>query len=168
VSSLLEAPARRPQGAICNLWFHLALERYSARELSLDRLLLSPRVSVQPSDGVNRYQFNARVSDLDLAESYLPSFESCVRGARAASIMCAYNAVNEVPACADPFHLKTIARERWGFDGFVVSDCGAIGGIMHEHNYTRTVEDTVAAAMHAGVDLNCQSRQCERGPAEMD
>jgi beta-glucosidase-like glycosyl hydrolase len=70
--------------------------------------------------------------------------------------MCAYNAVNGVPACADAFHMQTIARERWGFEGFVVSDCGAVGGIMHEHNYTRTVEDTIAAAMRAGVDLNCQ------------
>ena len=104
----------------------------------------------------NRCQFDARVSDRDLAESCLPPFESCVRDARAASVMCAYNAVNGVPSCANSFQLQDIARDQWGLDGFVVSDCGAVGGIMNEHNYTRTVEDTVAAAMHAGVDLNCQ------------
>ncbi|CAM4775768.1 unnamed protein product [Rotaria magnacalcarata] len=106
-------------------------------------------------NGTDRFHFDARVSDQDLIETYLPSFESCVRDAKVASIMCSYNAVNGVPSCANKFLLQTIARESYHLDGFVVSDCGAVSTIMNSHHYTSTVEDTVAVALHAGTDLNC-------------
>ncbi|CAF4437854.1 unnamed protein product, partial [Rotaria magnacalcarata] len=61
-------------------------------------------------NGTDRFHFDARVSDQDLIETYLPSFESCVRDAKVASIMCSYNAVNGVPSCANKFLLQTIAR----------------------------------------------------------
>jgi beta-D-xylosidase 4 len=61
-------------------------------------------------NGVDRHHFNAIVSDLDLVETYLPPFETCVRDAHVASIMCSYNMLNGVPACANPFLLQTIAR----------------------------------------------------------
>jgi beta-D-xylosidase 4 len=60
--------------------------------------------------GIDRHQFNAIVSDQDLFETYLPPFESCVRDAKVASIMCSYNAVNGIPSCANKFLLQTIAR----------------------------------------------------------
>jgi beta-D-xylosidase 4 len=60
--------------------------------------------------GVDRFHFNAIVSDQDLIETYLPPFESCIRDARVASIMCSFNAVNGVPSCANQFLLETIAR----------------------------------------------------------
>ncbi|CAF1005974.1 unnamed protein product [Adineta steineri] len=106
-------------------------------------------------NGTDRYHFDARVSDQDLIETYMPPFETCIRDAKVASIMCSYNAVNGVPSCANKFILETIARESYHLDGFVVSDCGAVSTIMNAHHYTSTVEDTVAVALHAGTDLNC-------------
>jgi beta-D-xylosidase 4 len=61
-------------------------------------------------NGTDRVSFNAIVSDQDLVETYLPPFETCVRDAQVASIMCSYNAVNGVPSCANKFLLQTIAR----------------------------------------------------------
>ncbi len=61
-------------------------------------------------NGTKRVQFDARVSDQDLLETYLSPFETCIRDARVASIMCSYNAVNGIPSCAHKFLLQTIAR----------------------------------------------------------
>jgi beta-D-xylosidase 4 len=60
--------------------------------------------------GISRHSFNAIVSDQDLVETYLPPFESCIRDARGASVMCSYNAINGIPACANKFLLTTIAQ----------------------------------------------------------
>ncbi|CAF4632207.1 unnamed protein product, partial [Rotaria magnacalcarata] len=60
--------------------------------------------------GVDRHHFSAIVNDQDLVETYLPPFESCIRDAHAASIMCSYNMINGVPGCANRFLLQTIAR----------------------------------------------------------
>lgn len=61
-------------------------------------------------NGTDRHHFNAILSDQDLVETHLPPFESCVRDAHVASIMCSYNMINGVPSCANPFLLQTIAR----------------------------------------------------------
>jgi beta-D-xylosidase 4 len=61
-------------------------------------------------NGSDRSYFDAKVSDQDLVETYLPPFETCIRDARVASIMCSLNAINGVPACADKFLIQTIAR----------------------------------------------------------
>jgi beta-glucosidase-like glycosyl hydrolase len=65
---------------------------------------------LENSDGTDRHHFNAIVNDQDLVETYLPPFESCIRDARVASIMCSYNAIDGIPACANKFLLQTIAR----------------------------------------------------------
>ncbi|CAF4917292.1 unnamed protein product [Rotaria sp. Silwood1] len=106
-------------------------------------------------NGTDRFHFDARVSNQDLIETYLPPFETCIRDAKVASIMCSYNAVNGIPSCANQFILETIARESYHLDGLVISDCDAVSTIMNEHHYTSTVEDTVAVALCAGTDLNC-------------
>jgi beta-D-xylosidase 4 len=106
-------------------------------------------------NGTDRFHFNAIVSDQDIVETHLPPFESCVRDAHVASIMCSLNAINGIPACGDQFFLQTILRDEYKFDGFVVSDCGAIQDILTSHNYTNTSQDTVALALHAGTDLDC-------------
>jgi beta-D-xylosidase 4 len=61
-------------------------------------------------NGTDRFHFNAIVSDQDLVETHLPPFEKCIRDARGAGIMCSYNAINGIPACANGFFLQTIAR----------------------------------------------------------
>jgi beta-D-xylosidase 4 len=61
-------------------------------------------------NGIDRHHFNAKVSDQDLIETYLPSFKTCIEDAKVASIMCSYNSINGIPACAHQFLLETIAR----------------------------------------------------------
>ena len=61
-------------------------------------------------NGTDRFHFNAIISDQDIVETHLPSFEACIRDARGASIMCSFNAINGVPACANQFFLEKVAR----------------------------------------------------------
>ena len=72
----------------------------------------------------------------DLRASYTPQFKACVQ-AGARSVMCSYNAVNGVPACANSKLLQELLREEWGFTGFVVSDCAAINDILWPHQYVK-------------------------------
>jgi beta-glucosidase-like glycosyl hydrolase len=58
--------------------------------------------------------------------------------------------------------------ESYHFDGFVVSDCGAVASIMNAHHYTSTVQDTVAVALHAGTDLNCGSFYSQHAQEALD
>ncbi|XP_009599906.1 probable beta-D-xylosidase 7 [Nicotiana tomentosiformis] len=105
----------------------------------------------------SRYTFDAHVMKQDLADSYEPPFKSCVEQGKASSLMCAYNLVNGIPNCANFDLLTTTAREQWGFQGYIVSDCDAVA-IMHTHQgYAKEPEDAVAATLRAGMDVNCGS-----------
>jgi beta-glucosidase len=102
-----------------------------------------------------RHGFDARVSAHDLADTYLPQFEATVREGHAASIMPAYNRVNGEACAASPGLLRKTLREAWGFDGYVVSDCGAIDDIRQGHGLVDSVERASALALNAGTDLSC-------------
>jgi beta-D-xylosidase 4 len=113
---------------------------------------------LEDSDGQVRYGFNAIISTQDLAEYYTPSFQSCVRDAKVGSIMCSYNAVNGVPSCASPYLLQDIVRDFYGFaqwDGWVTSDCDAVGNVFTNHNYTTTLANASAVSVKAGTDVDC-------------
>jgi beta-glucosidase len=105
----------------------------------------------------DRHRFNAQASERDIFETYLPQFERVVREGKVAGVMGAYNAVNGVPCCASSFLLDDLLRKQWGFDGYVVSDCGAIGDIWGrgQHHYVATPEEAAAVAVKAGCDLCC-------------
>src|SRR5215471_16880719 len=103
----------------------------------------------------SRHTFDAVVDEEDLRDTYLPQFEYVVKDARAASVMCAYNRVDGLPACASPRLLDDILRKEWGFTGYVVSDCGAIGDIYLNHKTAPNAQEGVARAIKAGTDLNC-------------
>ena len=109
--------------------------------------------------GEQRYAFSANVSQKELLEYFLVPFESCIRDAQAGSVMCSYNALNGIPTCADDFLIQTVARELWGFDklddGWVVSDCDAVGNIWDPHHYTKTEAEAAAVALLAGTDSDC-------------
>lgn len=94
-------------------------------------------------------------SDRDLADSYLPMFEACVRLGRGSSLMCSYNAVNGVPSCANKELMTTIARESWGFQGYITSDCGAVKDVIEAHKYYKTPAETVNGVLSAGMDVDC-------------
>ncbi|HQE93685.1 MAG TPA: glycoside hydrolase family 3 C-terminal domain-containing protein [Anaerolineae bacterium] len=108
-----------------------------------------------------RHFFDARVSERDLRETYLPAFEACVREAKVAAVMGAYNRTNGEPCCASPTLLQKILRDEWGFggpegvDGHVVSDCGAIYDIYMYHRVVSTAAEAAALAVKNGCDLNC-------------
>jgi beta-glucosidase len=102
-----------------------------------------------------RHSANVEVSPKDLEETYLPAFRATVTEAHAQSLMCAYNAVDGAPACANQHLLKDILRDAWGFKGFVTSDCGAIGDIADGHKYARDLERAAVDAVRAGTDTSC-------------
>lgn len=106
-------------------------------------------------NGTDRVHFDAKLSTRDLVEYYLPVFKACVQEAQVASVMCSYNAVNGVPSCANGEFMNGILREKWGFGGFVVSDCGGVASIKNCHKYTQTDDETIRAAIKAGTDINC-------------
>jgi beta-glucosidase len=102
-----------------------------------------------------RHSFNAKVSEYDLVNSYLYAFKATVTEGKARSIMCVYNAVDGVPGCASTDLLQKRLRDQWGFKGYVVSDCGAIGDIFRSHKYVATQGAASVAAVKAGTDLTC-------------
>ncbi len=102
-----------------------------------------------------RHTFDAVISEQDLRETYLPHFEMAIKEGGAYSVMCAYNRVDGLPACASPRLLDQILRKEWRFDGYVVSDCGAIGDIYRTHKSSPNPQEGVAAALKAGTDLAC-------------
>nr|XP_043617847.1 probable beta-D-xylosidase 6 isoform X2 [Erigeron canadensis] len=101
-----------------------------------------------------RYNFNAIVTEQDMQDTYQPPFKSCIQQGRASCLMCSYNAVNGIPACADK-NLLQKARTEWGFKGYITSDCDAVATIYEYQNYTKSPEDAVAIALKAGTDINC-------------
>lgn len=103
----------------------------------------------------NRHIFNAVVSKEDMFDTYLPAFQSLVEKGKVYSLMGAYNSVDGVPACANTFLLDTMLRKKWGFKGYVVSDCGAITDIYRGHKYVSSVDQAAAVAVKAGCDLTC-------------
>ena len=102
-----------------------------------------------------RHGFDAKVSKHDEEDTYLPAFRDTVTEAKAASVMCVYNRVNGVPGCASDFLLKDQLRDKWRFNGYVVSDCGAVTDILNGHHYVKTLAEAAAAAMKAGMDNEC-------------
>jgi beta-glucosidase len=102
-----------------------------------------------------RHSFNAVVSERDLYETYLPQFETAVTEGKVGIVMSVYNAVDGVPGPANKFLLTEVLRNRWGFDGHVVSDCGAVRDIWKNHQYAETPAEASALAVKAGNDLNC-------------
>jgi beta-glucosidase len=100
-----------------------------------------------------RKSFNTTPPRRDLYDTYLPAFEAAVREAHVGSIMGAYSALYGVPDCANPFLLTTLLRRQWGFQGFVVSDGGAIYNLWKFHKYAPTPEAAAAVAVKAGCDL---------------
>jgi beta-glucosidase len=102
-----------------------------------------------------RHTFDARPSEYDLVNTYLPAFKAAVMEGKADSVMCVYNSVYGVPGCASTDLLEKRLREQWGFKGFVVSDCGAIGDIFRSHKYSPTQGAASVAAVRAGTDLTC-------------
>ncbi len=102
-----------------------------------------------------RHEFNAEVGEKDLYETYLWAFKYCIDNAQPAAVMGAYNRVNGEACCASKTLLGEILRKEFGFEGYVVSDCGAICDINEHHKITKTKAESAALALNNGCELNC-------------
>src|SRR6266513_2053209 len=102
-----------------------------------------------------RHRFDAAITERDLRETYLPAFRATVTEGHAGSVMCAYNRLNGEPACANTHLLGDVLRGEWGFNGYVVSDCGAIDDIYQRHHFLKSAAEASALAVKRGTDLEC-------------
>ena len=102
-----------------------------------------------------RHEFNAQVSNKDLWETYMPAFKALVTEAKVEGVMGAYNRINGEACCASPSLITDVLRKQWAFDGYVVSDCGAIQDIYEGHKLAKSVEEASAMALKSGTNLNC-------------
>lgn len=101
-----------------------------------------------------RHVFNAKVSEVDLRETYLPAFRTLVVDGGVYSVMGAYNMFRDYPCTANPI-LYGILRNEWGFKGYIVSDCWAVSDYYKFMNYTKDAAEAAALAVKAGTDLEC-------------
>ena len=102
-----------------------------------------------------RHMADVDVSKHDEEDTYLPAFRAAVTEGHADSVMCAYNAINGEPACANEFTLVDQLRDKWGFKGYVVSDCGAVTDIFNGHHYRPTQAQASAISLTRGMDNEC-------------
>lgn len=104
-----------------------------------------------------RHEIDVQIDEKQLYETYLYAFEECIRRANVASIMAAYNRINHMPCAGSKFLLDDILRKRLGFDGYVVSDSGAIDDFHLHHCVTSSPVESAALAFNSGCDLNIGS-----------
>lgn len=102
-----------------------------------------------------RHEFNVDPGPRDLEETYLPAFRATVTEGHVGSVMCAYNSIDEWPACANKMLLQEHLRDAWGFKGYVVSDCGAIVDVSEGHKKASDIEHAAVISLQAGTDLSC-------------
>jgi beta-glucosidase len=102
-----------------------------------------------------RHSFDATCSKQDLYETYLPAFEALVKEGKVYSLMGAYNRLYGTPCCNSNFLLTDVLRKKWGFKGYVVSDCGAIEDVYRGHKTVPSAKEASALAVLAGCDLTC-------------
>lgn len=102
-----------------------------------------------------RHSFDAVTDERDFRETYLRQFEMGIKEGKAYSVMCAYNRYNGEACCGSSSLLNGILRLEWGFDGYVVSDCGAINDIYEGHKITGTPAEAAALGVVSGTDLEC-------------
>jgi beta-glucosidase len=120
------------------------------------RVISTPKhYAVHSGPEPTRHTADVRVSKHDEIDTYLPAFRAAVTEGKAGSVMCAYNSVNGQPACVNEFLLQDQLRGKWGFRGYVVSDCDAIINIFRDHHFTPSQPEASALAVQRGMDNEC-------------
>lgn len=102
-----------------------------------------------------RHEFNAVPPIKDFYETYMPAFETLIKEANVEGVMGAYNRTFGEPCCGSPFLLKEILREKWGFEGYITSDCWALQDFHQFHKVTNNETESAALAINSGINLNC-------------
>ncbi len=120
------------------------------------RVISTPKhYAVHSGPEPSRHSIDVHVSKHDMEDTYLPAFRAAVTEGKAESVMCAYNRINGQPACANDFLMLDTLRDAWKFNGYVVSDCGAVIDIYEGHHYTASQAEAAAAALKHGMDNEC-------------
>ena len=120
------------------------------------RVISTPKhYAVHSGPEPTRHSADVTVSKHDELDTYLPAFRATVTEGKADSVMCAYNSINGQPACANEFLLQDQLRGKWGFKGYVVSDCEAVRNIFNGHHYKPTQAEASAISLQRGMDNEC-------------
>jgi len=120
------------------------------------RVIATPKhFDVHSGPEPTRHFADVDVSRHDEMDTYLPAFRAAVTEGKAGSVMCAYNGINGQPACANEFTLQDQLRGKWAFQGYVVSDCGAVRDIFEGHHYEPTQAQASAISLVRGMDNEC-------------
>jgi beta-glucosidase len=112
-------------------------------------------LAVHSGPEADRHHFDARPSEQDLYDTYLPAFQALVQEGQVAAVMGAYNRVYGESASASSLLLQKLLRDRWGFQGYVVSDCDSIEDIYKHHRIVGTAAEAAALGVGRGCDLDC-------------
>jgi len=132
--------------------FVSGLQGYDKRYI---KTVSTPKHFVANNEDFIRYRCNPIISERTLREYYFPAYRKTIQETNAQSIMGAYNALNGIPCNANEWLLTQVLRKEWGFDGFVVTDCGAPRHMYDQHKYAKDGAEATAFAINAGVDLEC-------------
>ena len=116
------------------------------------KTVATPKHFAANNQEAGRFACNISCDERFLFEYELFPFRACVEEGKAASIMASYTSINGVPSVSNAFLLKEVLRKRWGFNGFVVSDCGAISNQVDKKHFVKTPEEGIAASLNAGLD----------------
>jgi beta-glucosidase len=120
------------------------------------RTISTPKhYAVHSGPETTRHSADVKVSKHDMEDTYLPAFRATVTESKADSVMCAYNSINGQPACVNEFLLVDQLRGKWGFNGYVVSDCEAVRNIFNGHHYKPTQAEASAISLQRGMDNEC-------------
>jgi len=120
------------------------------------RVISTPKhFAVHSGPEPTRHFADVDISKHDEEDTYLPAFRAAVVEGRAGSVMCAYNAINGEPACASQFLLQHTLRGAWNFQGYVVSDCGAVRDIFTGHRFRPSQPQASAISLQRGMDNEC-------------
>ncbi len=125
----------------------------------LKTIATSKHYAVHSGPEYSRHVDNFYVNDRDLYETYLPAFEASVKEAHVQSVMCAYHRFRDKPCCGSDLLLGNILKNEFGFDGYIVSDCGAISDFYNKntHHVVNTPSKAWGWSVATGTDLNCET-----------
>jgi beta-glucosidase len=120
------------------------------------KAIASPKhYAVHSGPEAKRFTMNMLTSDRDFWETYIPGYKAAIIEGKAQSIMTAYSAYKNVPDAASEFLIDELLRRRWGFNGFVTCDCGALSGVVWAYWYANSELEAAALGLKAGLDLEC-------------
>jgi beta-glucosidase len=119
------------------------------------KAIAAPKHFAANNEEWNRHNGSSDIDEQLLHEYYLYPYRILVEKGKAESMMAAYNSLNGVPCAGNKWLLTDILRGEWGFDGSVVTDCNGIKDLFDGHNYVATVQEAIALALNAGIDMEC-------------